>query len=108
MNSLFPDAAAARATLQRAYDIDPLSPVIVFRRAMDALQMRDQAGLERFLAELEEVAPDWFMTWNAIGSVALEEGRIADGVLALERAVALNPEYSGSVGMLAGALEMLG
>jgi TolB-like protein/Tfp pilus assembly protein PilF len=104
----FPDSEAVRASLQRAYELDPLSPVIIYRQAMEALQRRDQARLDRYLGELEQVAPDWFMTWNAAGSVALEQGRIADSALALERAVALNPEYAGTIGLLAGTLEMLG
>lgn len=107
-NALFPDLDAARASLERAYDLDPLSPVIVYRRAMDAMQVGDQEGLARFMAELQEVAPDWFMTWGAISEVAQEEGRVADSVLALERAIALNPEYPGAVSALAQRLEMLG
>lgn len=107
-SSTMSDTEASRATLQRAYELDPLSPVIIYRQAMEALQRRDQAALDRYLGELEQVAPDWFMTWHAAGSVALEQGRIADAALALERAVALNPEYAGTIGALARALEMLG
>jgi TolB-like protein/Flp pilus assembly protein TadD len=103
-----PDRDAMRAALLRAYDLDPLSPVIVYRRVMEALQTGDKAALGRFLGELQEVAPDWFMTWSAVSSEAMNEGRIADAALALERAVALNPEYPSSVGALAQALDMLG
>jgi TolB-like protein len=37
---LFPDFEAVTATLRRAYELDPLSPVIVYRQAMNALQTR--------------------------------------------------------------------
>jgi TolB-like protein/Tfp pilus assembly protein PilF len=107
-NTLPSDIEAARQSITRAYDLDPLSPVIVYRRALDALQVRDQAALARFQGELEEVAPDWFMTWSAAGEIAAEQGRIADAALAIEKAVALNPEYMGNVGKLAACLEMMG
>lgn len=107
-NTLFPDFEAARASLERAYDLDPLSPVIVFRRVMNAMQAGDQEGLARFMAELHEVAPDWFMTWGAISSVAQEEGRVADAALALERSIELNPDYPSAVSQLAQALDTLG
>ena len=107
-NTLYPDVEAADAALQRAYELDPLSPVIVFRQAMRAMQLGEEAGKTRFLLELEDIAPDWFITWQALGTVAQEEGRIADAAIALERAVALNPEYPLSMGALAWALAMLG
>jgi tetratricopeptide (TPR) repeat protein len=106
--ALLPDFEAGKAALRQAYNIDPLSPVIVYRRAMEALQERDEADLARFLGELEEVAPDWFMTWHAVGTAAMERGRVAEAALSMERSVALNPEYPGSVSMLALALEALG
>jgi TolB-like protein/Flp pilus assembly protein TadD len=107
-NTLFPDAQAADAALHRAYELDPLSPVIVFRRAMRAVQTGDEAGKARYLAELKDIAPDWFITWQALGNIAQEEGRIADAAIALERAVALNPEYAPSMGLLGSVLAMLG
>jgi adenylate cyclase len=107
-NTLGPDIEAARESLNRAYDLDPLSPVIVYRRLMDALQVGDQAALARFQRELEDVAPDWFMTWNAVGAIAIEQGRVADAALALEKSVALNPEYVGGLGGLANQLDMMG
>jgi TolB-like protein/Flp pilus assembly protein TadD len=107
-NSLYPDAEAADAALHRAYELDPLSPVIVFRRAMRAVQTGDEDGKARYLAELKDIAPDWFITWQALGNIAQEEGRIADAAIALERAVALNPEYAPSMGLLGTVLAMLG
>lgn len=105
---LAPDIEAMRASLRRAYALDPLSPVIIYRRAMDALQAGDPAGVERFQGELEEVAPDWFITWQAAGASLREAGRVAQAALAFERAVALNPEYANGVLALAGTLELLG
>jgi TolB-like protein/tetratricopeptide (TPR) repeat protein len=102
------DIEAARESINRAYDLDPLSPVIVYRRLMDALQARDQAALARFQGELEDVAPDWFMTWNAVGAIAAEQGHVAEAAFAFERSVALNPEYVGGLGSLANQLEMMG
>jgi TolB-like protein/Tfp pilus assembly protein PilF len=102
------DIEPARESINRAYDLDPLSPVIVYRRLMDALQARDQAALARFQGELEDVAPDWFMTWNAVAAIAAEQGHVAEAALALERSVALNPEYVGGLGSLASQLEMMG
>jgi TolB-like protein/Flp pilus assembly protein TadD len=105
---LGPDLEAMRAALRRAYELDPLSPVIIYRRAMEALQAGDSAELARFQGELEEVAPDWFMTWQAAGTSLRETGDIAQAARAFERVVALNPEYNDGVVALAGALELLG
>jgi TolB-like protein/Tfp pilus assembly protein PilF len=106
--TLAPDLEAMRASLRRAYELDPLSPVIVYRRAMDATQSGDEASMARFQAELEEIAPDWFITWQAAGSIALQAGEVAEAALAFERAAALNPEYANVSIPLAMALEMLG
>lgn len=108
VGTLFPDFEAMRAALQRAYELDPLSPVIIFRRVMDAVQAGDQAAVERFQGELEEVAPDWFMTWHAAGTSLLQSGEIAEAALAMERAIELNPQYSVATQVLAGCLEMMG
>jgi len=106
--TLLPDLVAARSALQRAYAVDPLSPVIVYRRVMWALQGGEQADIERYLGELREVAPEWFMTWSAIGTVAMQQGRVADAAVAFGRVRRLNPEYLGAVSQEAFALEMLG
>jgi TolB-like protein/Flp pilus assembly protein TadD len=106
--TLAPDLEAMRASLHRAYELDPLSPVIVYRRVMDAVQSGDEAALARFQAELEEIAPDWFITWQAAGSIALQAGEVAEAALAFERAAALNPEYATVSMPLAMALETLG
>jgi len=106
--TLAPDLEAMRDSLRRAYELDPLSPVIVYRRAMDAVQSGDEASLARFQAELEEIAPDWFITWQAAGSIALQAGEVAEAALAFERAAALNPEYATGSISLAMALETLG
>jgi TolB-like protein/tetratricopeptide (TPR) repeat protein len=106
--TLLPDFEAARRALHRAYDLDPLSPVIVYRRAIDAVQWRDEAAFERFEGELREVAPDWFITWQLAGTAAQEAGRLAEAALAYERAVELNPDYLHSLAPLGMILEMLG
>ena len=106
--TLAPDFEAMREALRRAYDLDPLSPVIVYRRAMEAIQTGDDAALDRFQGELEEVAPDWFMTWQAAASIALKDGAVAEAAVAVERAMALNPEYISGTITLAVILEMLG
>lgn len=106
--TLLPDLAAAQASLQRAYELDPLSPVIVYRQAMWALNFNDPQLVERYLDELRDVAPDWFMTWMAIGTVASQQGRVADSAVAFARVRELNPEYLGALGPETFALEMLG
>jgi TolB-like protein/Tfp pilus assembly protein PilF len=107
-NLLHPDAEAARASVERAYQLDPLSPIILYRRAMEALERREFDEFARRQAELEEIAPDWFITWQSSARAALEEGRIADATLALERALELNPEYATISQMLVNALILLG
>ena len=106
--TLLPDMAAAQSALQRSYAVDPLSPVIVYRQVMWALQAGDRAEVARFLGELREVAPEWFMTWFATGTVAMQQGKIAEAATALGRVRELNPEYRGAIGPESFALEMLG
>jgi TolB-like protein len=107
-NLLHPDVEAASAAVDRAYQLDPLSPIIVYRRAMEALERREFDEFSRRQAELEEIAPDWFITWQSSARAALEQGRIADAALALERAMELNPEYVAIGQMLVNALVLLG
>lgn len=107
-NLLFPDFEAVAASLQRAYELDPLSPVIVYRQAMNTLQSQDSAAYERYQRELEEIAPDWFITWQSAGAGAQQAGRVAEAALAYERAVELNPEYIGGQAQLGFSLETLG
>ncbi len=102
------DIEAARSALQRAYAVDPLSPIIVYRQVMWALQSGDEAEIDRYLGELREVAPEWFMTWSATGFADLQQGRLADAAVALAHARALNPDYRGTIGTEASALETLG
>lgn len=107
-NLLYPDFEAMGASLQRAYELDPLAPVIVYRRAQDALRTGDLGTFAGLQSELENIAPDWFITWQSAGTAAQEQGRIAAAALAYERAVALNPEYLAGLFQLGHALEMLG
>lgn len=107
-STLLHDLGAAQASLRRAYELDPLSPVIVYRQAMWALNLQDHDEVERYLDELREVAPDWFMTWMAIGTTASQQGRVAESAVAFARVRELNPDYLGALGPETFALEMLG
>jgi tetratricopeptide (TPR) repeat protein len=82
--------------------------VIIYRQAMEAMSRRDDAALERFQRELQEVAPEWFMTWQAAGMAARQFGRVAEAALAFERGRELNPEYVAGIIMLAVTLDLLG
>ena len=107
-NIVLPDLATSQAALRRAYALDPLSPVIVYRQAMWSLNFGDAEVVKRYLDELREVAPDWFMTWMAIGTTASQAGRIADSAVAFAKVRELNPDYLGALGPETFALEMLG
>jgi TolB-like protein len=107
-NAMLPDLAMSQAALRRAYEVDPLSPVIVYRQAMWALNFDDEQLIDRYLDELRAVAPDWFMTWMAIGTTAAQQGRVAESALAFAQVRELNPEYLGALGPETFALEMLG
>jgi len=106
--TLLPDYEAASAAVRRAYELDPLSPVIVRRRAEAAIQWQDEAAFDRFMAELQQIAPDWFGTWQMKGSAAERSGRLADAALAFERVVEFNPDYAIGMVQLARVLHMLG
>jgi len=108
ISTLLPDREAARSALQRAYAVDPLSPVIVYRQVMWAVSSGDQAQIDRYLGELREVAPEWFMTWAAIGLADFQQGRLAEAAVALAHARTLNPEHRATITSEARALEMLG
>ena len=108
IGTLLPDREAARSALQRAYAVDPLSPVIVYRQVMWAVSSGDQAQIDRYLGELREVAPEWFMTWAAIGLADFQQGRLAEAAVALAHARTLNPEHRATITAEARTLEMLG
>ncbi len=107
-SSLFPDFQAMAAEVRRAYELDPLHPVIVRRQVSEALQSRDMEAVQRWTAELKSVAPDWYMTWQTVADIATEQGRVADAAMAMERVVALNPEYVDGVIFLAQNMAVLG
>ncbi|MEJ2513597.1 MAG: tetratricopeptide repeat protein [Gammaproteobacteria bacterium] len=106
--TLFPDFQAIAAAEQRAYELDPLHPVIVRRQVNRALQSKDQPAIQRWTAELKAVAPDWYLTWESVAEVAIGQGRIADAALAMQRVVRLNPEYLNGIKTLAQNLALLG
>jgi TolB-like protein/predicted TPR repeat methyltransferase len=105
---LFPDFEAMGAKVQRAYELDPLHPVILRRQANRAIQAHDEAAIRRWESELKAVAPDWYMTWQTVADIAAEKGRVADQVLAFERVTELNPEYLDGFRQLAFSLDLLG
>ena len=105
---LFPDFAAMGAEIRRAYELDPLHPVILRRQANQAIQAHDEAAIRRWESELKAVAPDWYMTWQTVADIAAEKGRVADQALAFERVTELNPEYLNGFRQLAYSLELLG
>jgi TolB-like protein len=107
-STFFPDFEAMGASIQRAYDLDPLHPVILRRQANRAIQAHDEAAIRRWESELKAVAPDWYMTWQTVADIAAEKGRVADQALAFERMTELNPEYLDGFRQLAFSLELLG
>jgi len=106
--ALFPDFEAMGAEVQRAYELDPLHPVILRRQANRAITAHDEEAIRRWESELRAVAPDWYMTWQTVADIAWEKGRVADRALALERVADLNPEYLNGVRDLAYTLDLLG
>ncbi len=106
--ALFPDFAAMGAEVQRAYELDPLHPVILRRQANRAIQAHDEEAVRRWESELKAVAPDWYMTWQTVADIAWEKGRVAERALALERVTELNPEYANGIRDLAYTLDLMG
>ena len=93
---LLPDDEASREAENKAYELDPLSPIIVHRQAVTALGrgLKDEARAR--VEELKTEAPEWFLTYMREADLAALDGRGDRRALALETARSLNPDYWGS------------
>ncbi len=107
-NTLGMDYQAMAADVDRAYELDPLHPVIIRRKIMIALNMGRDGEARRLLEELKSFGSDWYLTWVSVSDIAREQGRVADSALAMERALELNPGFPVGIKILATDLNLLG
>ncbi|MEJ2513598.1 MAG: hypothetical protein P8102_00045 [Gammaproteobacteria bacterium] len=102
------DWQAISADVERAYELDPLHPVIIRRKITIALQTGQVAEARRLLEELKSIASDWYLTWVSMADIARDQGRVADSALAMEKAIELNPDFAVGTKVLATDLNLLG
>ena len=102
--ALLPDEEASHEAETKAYELDPLSPVIMHRQVVRAIDTGRTDEARKLVAELKDEAPDWFLTWMREADLAGLEGRLDRRVIALEKARELNPLYWPAVLGLAHAV----
>ena len=77
---------------ERAYALDPLMPVLLSNFAGTLAAYGERERAERLVAELQTLAPDSPMYYNARANLASADGRIDNRVRAYAAAARLHPE----------------
>ena len=95
--TLLPDEKASQEAEDKAYELDPLSPIIVHRQAVTALGLGQINEARSLVDELKTEAPEWFLTYMREADLAALEGDAGQRALALEKALSLNPYYWNSI-----------
>jgi tetratricopeptide (TPR) repeat protein len=93
----------ARAALECAHDIDPLSPAISAGAGVLAYYARDYEGALARCAETLTAAPDFGFAWYVTGLARLALGDPAGALTSLQRALALSPASAETCAALAVA-----
>jgi TolB-like protein/DNA-binding winged helix-turn-helix (wHTH) protein/Tfp pilus assembly protein PilF len=82
----------AKRVLQRALQIDPMSPAAHFDAATGAFEVGGAAALEQNMIAVMELDPEYVPALNQVGKYRWTfHGKLADAVQVLERAIALDP-----------------
>jgi tetratricopeptide (TPR) repeat protein len=100
---------AAKRILQRALQIDPMSPGAHFDAATGALDEVGAASLEQNMISVLELDPDFVPALFQVAKYRVAfHGKLADAVQILEHAIALDPRNPEARGTAAGVYMDLG
>jgi eukaryotic-like serine/threonine-protein kinase len=98
----------ARAELQRAHQLDPLSSIISTNLAWTSSLMHDYDGAIEQLRQTVEVDPNFWLAYWDLGGYKLALGRYAEAVSDLQKAVEFSRGNTGALGMLGYAYGVTG
>jgi eukaryotic-like serine/threonine-protein kinase len=98
----------ARAELQRAKQLDPLSPIISMNVAWISSLTHDYDRSIEQLQQTLELDPNFWMAYWDLGEYKLALGRYSEAIADLQKAVALSGGSTGAVGMLGYAYGITG
>jgi len=94
--------------MQRAYDVDPLSPMVISRIVLNLMEKQDREGAGRYLSELASIAPGSARLYRTRSRVALYESDFVEATRWLHEAVLANDRDLMSRLDLAGNLQRVG
>jgi TolB-like protein/predicted Zn-dependent protease len=76
----------------KAYELDPLAPVIVQNMAINKAFDGDMEKAAYYANQLEEIAPDWDGTYRTLASLAQVKGDMEQEIRAMHKVLELDPE----------------
>jgi TolB-like protein/Flp pilus assembly protein TadD len=82
--------------LERAYAIDPLSPILLSNYAMTLEQRGDSERAEQLVRELEVLQPDSMIVLRTRSTIADIRGQLVERIRLLRAQTKLDPEDSGA------------
>ena len=80
--------------LQRARDLDPLSPDIVVDTGMAFMYRREYARADEYFRQAIAMAPDYWDSYNQLAWNLVCQAKTADAVRVFEKAAALAPDFA--------------
>ena len=89
-------AAAARASVDRALALEPDQPHFRLHSGRLAQDAGDMARAEGDLRRVAELRPAWALVWNDLGAVLLEAKRTPEALACFERATSLDASRARS------------
>lgn len=99
----------ARVHLQRAVELDPLSPIINVQLANNLSRLGEFAEAEERLLKAIKIDPGFSGAYQGLAQLYFNDlGRFADGVMAAEKAAALDPTAVIKAAMLADLYSGIG
>jgi TolB-like protein/Tfp pilus assembly protein PilF len=92
----------------KAYELDPLAPVIVQNMATYTALDGDMEKAAYYADQLKEIAPNWDGTYRTSSSLAMFQGNMEQEIRSMHKVLELNPESITTYESLAEYYTLLG
>jgi len=92
----------------KAYELDPLAPVIVQNMAINTAFEGDMEKAVYYADQLKEIAPDWDGTYRTSTSLAMFQGDMEQEIRSMHKVLELDPESITTYEGLADYYVLLG
>ena len=96
------------ALYNKAYELDPLAPVIVQNMATNKAFDGDMEQAAYYANQLEEIAPDWDGTYRTLATLAQVSGDMEQEIRSMHKVLELDPESITTYETLADHYILLG